>query len=71
MHIAMASMIKIIIDCFGGDHSPEANVDGAVAALARIVVCRIVARAVLEERAVFHRAAFFFVLVAESDDRVP
>ena len=34
MHIAMTSMIKIIIDCFGGDHSPEANVDGAVAALA-------------------------------------
>ncbi len=26
-------MIKILIDCFGGDHSPEANVDGALAAL--------------------------------------
>ena len=29
-------MIKIIIDCFGGDHSPEANVDGALAAMAKI-----------------------------------
>ena len=29
-------MIKIIIDCFGGDHSPEANVDGALAALAKM-----------------------------------
>lgn len=27
-------MIKIVIDCFGGDHSPEANVEGALAALA-------------------------------------
>lgn len=26
-------MIKIIVDCFGGDHSPEANIDGALAAL--------------------------------------
>ncbi len=26
-------MIKIIVDCFGGDHSPEANVDGALLAL--------------------------------------
>ena len=26
-------MIKIIVDCFGGDHSPEANVEGALAAL--------------------------------------
>ena len=26
-------MIKIIVDCFGGDHSPEANIDGAIAAL--------------------------------------
>ncbi|MBO7604527.1 MAG: phosphate acyltransferase PlsX [Bacteroidales bacterium] len=26
-------MIKIVLDCFGGDHSPEANVDGAIAAL--------------------------------------
>ncbi|MBQ9462992.1 MAG: phosphate acyltransferase PlsX [Bacteroidales bacterium] len=26
-------MIKIIVDCFGGDHSPQANVDGALAAL--------------------------------------
>ena len=30
------SMIKIIIDCFGGDHSPEANVDGALAAMAKM-----------------------------------
>ena len=29
-------MIKIILDCYGGDHSPEANVDGALAALAAI-----------------------------------
>ena len=29
-------MVKIIIDCYGGDHSPEANVDGALAALAAI-----------------------------------
>ena len=28
-------MIKIVIDCFGGDHSPEANVEGALAALSR------------------------------------
>ena len=27
-------MIKIILDCFGGDRSPAANVDGAIAALA-------------------------------------
>ncbi len=26
-------MIKIVLDCFGGDHSPQANVDGAIAAL--------------------------------------
>lgn len=26
-------MIKILIDCFGGDHSPQANIDGALAAL--------------------------------------
>ena len=26
-------MIKIIVDCFGGDHSPDANIDGALAAL--------------------------------------
>ena len=29
-------MIKIVIDCFGGDHSPEANVEGALAALAKM-----------------------------------
>lgn len=28
-------MIKIIVDCFGGDHSPEANIDGSLAALRR------------------------------------
>ncbi|MBR6423818.1 MAG: phosphate acyltransferase PlsX [Bacteroidales bacterium] len=27
-------MIKIIVDCFGGDHSPQAPVEGALAALA-------------------------------------
>lgn len=26
-------MIKILIDCFGGDHSPNANIDGALNAL--------------------------------------
>ena len=26
-------MIRIIVDCFGGDHSPDANVDGALSAL--------------------------------------
>lgn len=26
-------MIKIILDCYGGDHSPQANIDGAIAAL--------------------------------------
>ncbi|MBR5043357.1 MAG: phosphate acyltransferase PlsX [Bacteroidales bacterium] len=26
-------MIKIVLDCFGGDHGPEANVEAAVAAL--------------------------------------
>ena len=26
-------MIKILVDCFGGDHSPQANVAGALAAL--------------------------------------
>ena len=28
-------MIKILIDCFGGDHCPEAPVEGALAALAK------------------------------------
>lgn len=28
-------MIKIIVDCYGGDHSPSANVEGAIAALKR------------------------------------
>jgi glycerol-3-phosphate acyltransferase PlsX len=26
-------MIKIVVDCFGGDHSPDANVEGAIRAL--------------------------------------
>lgn len=26
-------MIKIIVDCFGGDHSPDANIDGSLSAL--------------------------------------
>ena len=26
-------MIKILLDCFGGDHSPEAHIEGALAAL--------------------------------------
>ena len=26
-------MIKLVIDCFGGDHSPEANIEGALIAL--------------------------------------
>lgn len=26
-------MVKIIVDCFGGDHSPDANVEGSLAAL--------------------------------------
>ena len=28
-------MIKIAIDCLGGDRSPDANIEGAVAALKR------------------------------------
>ena len=28
-------MIKILIDCFGGDHCPQAPVEGALAALAK------------------------------------
>ena len=35
-------MIKILIDCFGGDHSPEANVDGALAALASYPDLRLI-----------------------------
>ena len=26
-------MMKILLDCFGGDHSPEANVEGGLRAL--------------------------------------
>lgn len=29
-------MVKIVIDCFGGDHSPQANIDGALAAMAKM-----------------------------------
>lgn len=29
-------MIRIILDCFGGDHSPDAHIDGAIAALESI-----------------------------------
>ncbi len=29
-------MIKIVLDCYGGDHSPEANIDGALAALEQL-----------------------------------
>ena len=28
-------MIKLVIDCFGGDHSPDANIDGSLSALAK------------------------------------
>lgn len=28
-------MIKIIVDCYGGDHSPQANIDGSLSALER------------------------------------
>ena len=28
-------MLRVLIDCFGGDHSPQANVDGALTALSR------------------------------------
>ena len=28
-------MIKLLVDCFGGDHSPQAPVAGALAALAK------------------------------------
>ena len=28
-------MVKLILDCFGGDHSPEANIDGGLSALGR------------------------------------
>ena len=27
-------MVRLVLDCFGGDHSPEANVNGALLALA-------------------------------------
>ena len=26
-------MVKIIVDCFGGDHSPQANIEGALNAI--------------------------------------
>jgi len=28
-------MVKLVIDCFGGDHSPAANIEGALAALGK------------------------------------
>jgi len=28
-------MVKLVIDCFGGDHSPEANIEAALAALGK------------------------------------
>lgn len=28
-------MIRIVVDCFGGDHSPQANIDGCLSALKR------------------------------------
>lgn len=28
-------MVKIVVDCFGGDHSPRANVEGSIAALGK------------------------------------
>ena len=31
-------MIKIVLDCYGGDTSPAANIDGAVLALERFAV---------------------------------
>ena len=36
------SMIKLVIDCFGGDHSPEANVLGAAEALEALPELEIV-----------------------------
>ncbi|MBO4743952.1 MAG: hypothetical protein J5603_00480, partial [Bacteroidales bacterium] len=29
-------MIKLAIDCFGGDYSPDANIDGSLAALSKM-----------------------------------
>ena len=29
-------MLKILVDCFGGDHSPEANIEGALTALGQM-----------------------------------
>jgi len=29
-------MVKIIVDCFGGDRSPDANIDGAISALSKM-----------------------------------
>ena len=38
-------MVKIVVDCYGGDHSPEANVDGALRALDEIKKFRFLAAA--------------------------
>ena len=35
-------MIKLVLDCFGGDHSPGANVEGAVSALRRFTDLELV-----------------------------
>ena len=35
-------MLRILIDCYGGDHSPEANVDGALEALSRLGDIRLI-----------------------------
>jgi len=50
-------MIKLVIDCFGGDHSPQANIEGSLAALEKfsdlsLVLCgdEAVIRANLEGR---------------------
>ena len=35
-------MVKIILDCFGGDHSPEANVEGGLLALERFTDLQLI-----------------------------
>ncbi len=46
-------MIKVVLDCFGGDHSPDANVDGAVRALSELTDLHLILtgdEAVLKEK---------------------
>ena len=46
-------MVKIILDCFGGDHSPDANVDGAVRALSELTDLHLILtgdEAILKEK---------------------